>query len=289
MKEGIFTGIPNEEYHADRTAISSTWLKVVDKQTPYHLRSYLDSPPAAPSDALVMGSAVDCLVFEPELWDRRFIVAPEINRRTNAGKELWASLLNDAVQSKREVVNHKMHAEALVTAEAIRRNPVMADYLRRDCVSQQVIVWRDPVTGLLCKCKSDLYLADDGTLLDLKTARNAAPDEFAKAIANFGYHIQAAFYTDGYITAGLPVSRFVFGVMEKPDNRNTHEASPNLMAFYELDPADMKAGQDSYTSSLSAINFCMINDEWSGYTDHVMPIRRPPWARKHNVEQVTAL
>jgi exodeoxyribonuclease VIII len=285
---GVHTGIPNELYHADRKAASSTWLKVIDKLTPFHLRSYLDSPHADPSPALIMGSAVDCLIFEPTLWSKQFIVAPEINRRTNAGKEQWAGLVARAKHGGKQIISSSDHAEALVTAQAIRMNPVMADVLKRG-VAQQVVIWRDPITDLFCKCRTDWYDEETATIYDLKTARCAAPDEFAKAIQNFGYHIQASFYMDGYIAAGLPVERFVFGVMEKPDNRYTFRADPKLMAWYELTKEDEEEGRNSYTSALSAINFCMMNGEWAGYTDFIMPIERPGWARKSNVERVATL
>jgi hypothetical protein len=236
-----------------------------------------------------MGSAVDCLIFEPTLWKKQFIVAPEIiNRRTNVGKDQWAGLVARAKQGHKQILSNKAHAEALETAQAVRMNPVMADVLKRG-TAQQVVVWRDEITNLLCKCKTDWYDQEDRTLYDLKTARNASPAEFSKAIHNFGYHIQAGFYMDGYRTAGLPVDRFVFGVIEKPDNRNTFKADPNLMAWYELTLEEIEEGRNSYTSSLSAINFCMINNQWEGYTNSIVQIERPPWARKTNVERVTSL
>jgi len=284
MKVGIHKGIPNEEYHADRTAVSSTWLKTINK-SPFHLRAMLDSPPAEPTPALTMGSAVDCLTFEPELWDKQFIVAPkDLNRRTKEGKETWAKLMKD----KRTVVSFAQYQEALATTAAITTNPVMKDIMKSG-ESQLSFVWRDPVTGLLCKCRPDWYDEKSGTVVDLKTAQDASPKGFSRAIANFGYHIQQAFYSDGIRYCGKPVRRFIFGVMEKPDGRTVTEADPRLMAFYELDEEDVQAGEDSYTSGLSAINFCMINDEWEGYTNRVVPISRPGWAKQDDVESVTAL
>lgn len=284
MKTGIHKGIPNVEYHADRTAVSSTWLKTINK-SPFHLRAYLDSPPAEPTPALVMGSAVDCLTFEPELFEGQFIVAPKtLNRRTKAGQEEWAKLVAD----KRTLMTFEQYQEALATTVAITTNPVMKDIMKSG-ESQLTFVWRDPVTGLLCKCRPDWYDEKSGTVVDLKTAQDASPEGFSKAIANFGYHIQQAFYSDGIRICGKPVKRFIFGVMEKPDGKVIQKADPRLMAFYELDAEDVEAGQDSYTSGLSAINFCMINDEWEGYTNRVVPISRPGWARKKDVESVTAL
>lgn len=285
LKEGIHKGMSNEDYHADRSALSSTSLKLLNSKTPHHLRSYLDSPPAEPTPALRMGSAVDCLTFEPELFRKQFVVAPKsLNRRTKVGKEEWAKLCAD----KRTTLTDKEHQEALGTAKAIRSNPVWVD-LSHTGEAQLSFVWRDPVTGLLCKCRPDWYDEATATVVDLKTALDADPEKFAKAVANYGYHIQAAFYSDGIRACGKPVKRFIFGVMEKPDDRNTFEADPRMMAFYELRIEDMEAGRDTYVSSLAAINFCMINDEWEGYTNSIIQITRPHWAKRDDVEEVQAL
>jgi exodeoxyribonuclease VIII len=288
MEPGIYTGMSNEAYHADRTAVSSTWLKTINAKTPYHLRCLLDSPRTDPSEALVQGSAVDCLIFEPELWDDQFIVAPELNLRTNDGRATMAKLKARAVKQGKMVIKQKGHSEALETAKAIRLNPRMADVLKRG-LAQQVFVWRDPVTGLLCKCRTDWYDEEDGMIYDLKTAVSAAPDDFSKAIHNFRYHVQAAFYSDGVRACGKPVRGWVFAVQEKPDNKIIKVADPKIMAFYRLDEEDMEAGQDDYTSGLSAINFCMVNDEWEGYTNEVQTISRPGWARRSNIDKVDTL
>lgn len=284
MENGMHLGIANETYHADRNACSSTWLKLVDKQTPYHLRSYLDSPPATePSPALVMGSLVDCLIFEPEEFSKQFIIAPEWNLRTKADRAEKQLLLGKCKRRGKTLVTHKQNAEALETAKAVRMNPVMADILKRG-VAQPTFLWTDPITGMQCKCKLDWYDEEDGVIYDLKTAADASSAAFSKAIANFGYHIQAAFYSDGVRACGFPVRKFVFGVMEKPDGRNTHVADPRLMAFYELEQEDEDAGRDSYNSSIAAISFCKMNDEWAGYTNRIVPITRPAWAKRTDIE-----
>jgi hypothetical protein len=227
---------------------------------------------------------VDCLIFEPEEFDKQFIIAPDINKRTKAGREEWASLVKHAKANHVALVSNDAHKEALTTALAVRNNPVMADLMKRG-VPQPVFMWDDPVYAMRCKCKLDWYDEESGTIFDLKTAIDASPYGFSKAIANFSYHIQAAFYIDGVRACGKPVQRFVFGVMEKPDKRNTFEADPRLMAFYELTDEDIEAGRDSYTSSMAAINFCMMNDEWAGYTNHVVPITRPNWAKRTDIER----
>ncbi|RNM50787.1 exodeoxyribonuclease VIII, partial [Salmonella enterica] len=45
--------------------------------------------------ALDMGTALHCLLLEPKEFDKRFIVAPEFNRRTNQGKADEAAFMKD--------------------------------------------------------------------------------------------------------------------------------------------------------------------------------------------------
>jgi hypothetical protein len=278
METGLHVGIANGPYHADRTAVSSTWLKVIDGHSPWHLRSYLDSPPAEPTPALRMGSALDCLIFEPERWGEQFIVAPEINRRTKAEAD------------HKTIMAQSEYQEALQTAMAVRTNPRMADILATEgIVAQPVFVWIDPITGLKCKCKPDLYDQKNGICYDLKSALDASPEGFSKAVGNFGYHIQQAFYSDGIRTLGYPLKKFVFCVQEKPDGRNTFVADQRLTAFYELTPDDDEAGRDSYSSALSAISFCMTNNEWAGYTNDTVVITRPGWSKKGDMVKVVGL
>ena len=287
MQIGMTLGVPNNTYHADRKAVSSTWLKIISQKTPFHLRSYLDSPPAAATPALIMGSAVDCLIFEPDNFRDHFVVAPECDRRTTAGKATWAEVQAEA-GSRKQVLKMSEHLEALQTAASVRSNPVMGRVLQRG-VAQPTFVWNDPVTGMLCKCRPDWYDEEDGTIYDLKTAIDASPAGFAKAVANYGYHIQQAFYSDGLRVLGHKVRRFVFGVQEKPDGRHTQQADARLMAFYQLSEEDDDAGRDAYSSALAAISFCQFNDEWAGYTNDIVTLSRPSWAKAGDMEVVTRL
>ncbi|EIH5818750.1 PD-(D/E)XK nuclease-like domain-containing protein, partial [Escherichia coli] len=53
---------------------------------------------------LDLGTAFHCRVLEPEEFSNRFIVAPEFNRRTNAGKEEEKAFLMECASTGKTVI-----------------------------------------------------------------------------------------------------------------------------------------------------------------------------------------
>ncbi|MCQ8791345.1 exonuclease VIII, partial [Escherichia coli] len=51
-----------------------------------------------------LGTAFHCRVLEPEEFSNRFIVAPEFNRRTNAGKEEEKAFLMECASTGKMVI-----------------------------------------------------------------------------------------------------------------------------------------------------------------------------------------
>lgn len=94
MNTGIYYDISNEDYHAG-DGVSKSQLDMVAKNP-----ALLKWVKAAPEDeekksALDMGTALHCLLLEPKEFDKRFIVAPQFNRRTNQGKADEEAFLKD--------------------------------------------------------------------------------------------------------------------------------------------------------------------------------------------------
>lgn len=93
MRPGIYRDISNEAYHAG-DGVSKSQLDLV-AINPALLAWQRNAPVDTEKlQALDMGTALHCLLLEPEEFDKRFIVAPQFNRRSNAGKEEEAAFLN---------------------------------------------------------------------------------------------------------------------------------------------------------------------------------------------------
>lgn len=277
---GMFIGVNNEAYHADRTRVSKSWLDRV-AQSPLHLRQYLDAPHKS-TLALVIGSAVDCLVFEPERFDKQFVQSPLATKRSKAGKEEWDEAYADAAKTGRTIIEcHNTHYwdQCHQMAEAIMGNPKMREILQ-DGVGQAVFVATDEATGLKQKCKTDNYHEASNTVCDLKTAVSASPYEFARSIASYRYHVQDSYYSDIIAQVVGDKPNFFFAVMEKPPTDIAPDSG--MMAFYELSEGEKLAGRDTYQSDLMAIAFAMDTGNWGGYASEVITIERPAWAQSRD-------
>lgn len=65
--------------------------------------------------AMVMGEAVHCLVLEPELFNDRFFVAPDVNGATKEGKSTWHKIYCDFVGDV-PVDEFKMKIDDIISA-----------------------------------------------------------------------------------------------------------------------------------------------------------------------------
>ena len=188
MNPGIYTDMTNDEYHADRSAVSNSGIsKIV--QSPAHYRAYLEQE-FKETDALRFGRIVHEAILEPEKF--AFAVQPKIDRRTKAGKAAYELFMEenvgkhvlsqdeaDAVQRMRDNVYAHPAARAALTTSTGR-------------AEVSVFGYQGDQSGELCKCRPDFW-RDDNVLVDLKTTIDAGPQAFNKACFNYGYHRQAAF------------------------------------------------------------------------------------------------
>lgn len=252
--------IAEAEYHADRTAVSKSWLDKIHR-SPAHLRAYLDgTAPNESTPAMMLGSLTHAMVLESDRFDREFVKAPALDRRTKAGKEEWAQFEDD--HAGKIVVPAKDWEQAEAMRDAVRQHP-SAKKLLTQGEPEQSVFWNDTATGEKCKARAD-WLREN-FIVDLKTTADASPAGFAKSIANFRYHVQEAHYTDGF-----NLDRFVFIAVEK--------TPPYGVAVYVLDDMGVSKGAEARKVDMNRYAECKAKDEWPGYSDIVETIQLPGWA-----------
>ncbi|EIG2199811.1 exodeoxyribonuclease VIII, partial [Escherichia coli] len=103
IEPGIYYGISNENYHAGPGVSKSQLDDIADTPALYLWRK--NAPvDTTKTKTLDLGTAFHCRVLEPEEFSNRFIVAPEFNRRTTAGKEEEKAFLMECASTGKTVI-----------------------------------------------------------------------------------------------------------------------------------------------------------------------------------------
>ena len=179
----------NREYHAD-PAISKSDLDQIHR-SPMHWQ-YRKAHPPEQTPALLVGSAVHKMILEPSGFADEFVVAPETDRRTKAGREAYQAFQESA--AGKTVITPELYRLCTDMAEALHHCQT-ARQLLTGGKAEQSFFWDDARTGIRCKCRPD-YLRD-GFCVDYKTTQDASPEAFQKAAYRYRYPVQAYWYLHG--------------------------------------------------------------------------------------------
>jgi exodeoxyribonuclease VIII len=259
----IIHDLPNAGYHAN-PAISKSGLDLIARAPA--LYKYRRDNPTPRTDAMRWGSLVHTAILEPEKLADSVAIMPAIDRRTKQGKEDYAAFVMSV--GDREPITADEHEELTATRDAAWADPVARKALAMIEIVETSIFFQ--ANGIDCRCRPDAILTN-GVILDLKTTRDAAPDAFSKSIASFRYHVQAAFYADGYAEALGHVPRgFMFLAIEKDP--------PYLSACYVATASMIARGRMEYQRDLDTYARCLETGEWPGLTRGVTEIDLPKWA-----------
>lgn len=257
---------PEAEYHADRGSLSSTGAKAI-LRSPRQFRHQLDHPKqisAGPlgtlTHALVLGQPHNLTVKD---WDGR----------TTAGKARAAEVEAAGLQ----VIDADDWRLAHDMALAVERHPV-ASKLFGEGEAEVSAYGEDPETGVQRRGRFDWW-RHDGRIIDLKTAQDASPSGFARAVASYKYHVQDAWYSDLAALNGRPVDKFIFVAVEK--------SAPHLIGIYELDRAAILAGATLADRACQVYRDCMEAEalfgpeawpEWARPGDPIQTLTLPRWS-----------
>lgn len=270
-REGVIHGLSIEAYHGDKTAVSKSGLDDIAR-SPFHYWSrHLDPnrPAEEPrtGDAEMAGALLHCALLEPGEFGKRYLVGPDVSRSTKAWKEFVAD--NPGV----EHIKPGQREAAFRQADACRALPEVRDALSKGHAEVSAY-WRDPETGVLCRCRPD-WVTPVGTRqvihLDAKTYSNASPDEFRRQIARMAYHRQDAWYWDGYQHAsGEEVVAFLFVAVELE--------WPYAASTVMLDDAAREQGRRENRRLLDTYARCLRDNQWPAFPGGPHPVSLPAWA-----------
>ena len=259
----IIHGMPNAEYHASH-AISKSGLDKIAR-SPAHYQAAKEEA-AESTDARAFGAAFHDYILLPEVFQAAYTVLPEdFNGRTKDGKALIES-----IKESGQIVLKPEWVEAIKgMAAAVAAHPKAAALLTGG-QPEVSIFWQDQDTGIDCRCRPD-YIHPSGIIVDLKSTIDASAVAFSKSCANYRYHVQDAFYSEGFYQATETWPRgFVFIAVEK--------TAPYAVACYTLDDAAKERGRELYQQDLHTLQAAQAANAWTAYSNQIETLSLPAWA-----------
>ncbi|EAA6838835.1 exodeoxyribonuclease VIII [Salmonella enterica] len=269
IQPGIYYDIPNEAYHAGPGVSKSQLDDIADTPAIYLWRKN------APVDtektkSLDTGTAFHCRVLEPEEFSKRFIIAPEFNRRTSAGKEEEKTFLEECVRTGRTVLTAEEGRKIELMYQSVMALPLGQWLVESAGYAESSVYWEDPETGILCRCRPDKIIPEFHWIMDVKTTADI--QRFRTAYYDYRYHVQDAFYSDGYRAQFGEIPTFVFLVAS-----TTAECGRYPVEIFMMGEDAKLAGQREYRRNLQTLAECLNNDEWPA----IKTLSLPRWAKEN--------
>lgn len=248
--EGI--RISNKEYR-QREGISSSELKKIMK-SPAHYKHWKDNP-QEDTPALLFGRACHKYVLETYDFCNEFAVAPNCDRRTKEGKEVWAKFVEES--KGKDIITQEQFEEIDAMRTSAYATPFVSKLLSGE---KELSFWGvDEETGLAIKCRPDCLTEWNGKhiLIDYKTCTDAENTKFCRDSIKFGYDLQLAMYRD-ILKQNTGHDYMVVIIAQE-------KSAPYVTNVFQLSENYLENGRELYKEMLKVYKECAETDNWYGY------------------------
>jgi hypothetical protein len=263
-EDGVYTGIPDTVYHADRDSLSSSGARSILWDAPAKFLEQQETPPN-PKPEYDFGHVAHKLILGVgEVID-------EIDADTWRGKEAgeareraWAAghipILSKDLAKAREMAK-RVHDHPVAAALLSVGDPEVTGY------------WTDRATNVRLRWRADWLHPGRNRLIivDYKTTKNAHPASFHRSVADYRYHQQDAFYRDGVIANEIDADPlFLFIAQEK--------TPPFLVSVHECRDWQVERGRALNRKAIDLYARCRERNDWPGYGDGIHTVEFPTYA-----------
>lgn len=268
LPDGLHEGVEESVYHARIQGLASKSTLDLFERSPAHYYAWLKGAEREASDALSFGSAAHVGILQPDIYEASFAIEPSFGdcrrKEPKALRDAWR-----AENEGRTIISREDGKAIAGMSRALREHP-LASQLLSGGQAELTVRWTDAESGLICKARADYYVQRLDACIDLKTTEDARLHTFRQSVARYRYHVQQAFYSDGFATVGAPLKHFIFIAIEK--------VAPYAIAVYVLDPEALAKGIAATRRNLTTFAECVGTGAFPGYNPSFQILDLPAWA-----------
>jgi len=267
LKKGIYKNLSNEDYHANRTHLSSSVLKTALEDPVEYRRVYVEGKPKKKmgnQSALDLGNYMHTLLLEPELLEKECAVYPARQRRGKAWEFFKHQNKDKTIitQAQLEVAEH-IHEEFKKTEIQLEHGKIkgpdlftggeaeLSLFLDLEFPlneSNKELADGEEFAKLPVKIRTDyfIHMGDHFLTRDLKTTSKCPNDvKTAKQICyDYYYFLSAALYLDSLRQYHGMEGKFELVFSSKTDF---------LTNLYRVGQKSLNFGRGQYISALNSI------------------------------------
>lgn len=286
---GEFTSITDDVYHDESCpADSRSMLMLARTSRAKYAAKKKGLMPWKTSPAKEFGKMFHKYILEPDFFDDHYCLEyVEPRPEGNAQKLEKNGGVKEAYQAwKRASMEHEAQAEkegksiykksTLDQLQDMKKSlmsiPNIKDILTDpDAEFENTYFFNCPKSGRLMKFKPDIIIKSKRIIIDLKTADDASPLGFGKAIANHYYDVQAAQYLNGAET--IFGGKWVMGFIA------VEKEAPHVCGSYALGDAERELGQEILSDACRILNeMPEIEKVENSYTQGFESAQMPAWS-----------
>ena len=240
-------GSSNEDYHANRSHLSSSALKLLLKSPEDFYQQYILNikPPSADKPHFLDGTLLHSLILEPETILTNYAIYPGLRK---AGKEYEQFVVQNP---GKRIISAPQMARAEKWYQGFTALDVATKLVSGGFAEHTML---GNILGVDVKVRADYINVIDGYIADVKTTASPSDyDAFCASVEAFGYKLSASLYCEVARQAYDKLFDFYFIVVSKADAR---------CEVYKMSPASLTEGASQYTSALILYKKCVASGVW---------------------------
>lgn len=243
----------NTQYHADRSHLSSSMLKLLLKSPEAFYEQWFNPQPQEEKEAFTEGTFTHSLILEPDKVSTQYAIYPGLRRQGKLWEEFKAQ-----------------HADKTIITAA-QMNRCEALFKAYNCMPTAVNLLsggfsEHTMTGTYLdvpvKARADFINLEKGYIVDVKTTSMPSDSEiFRMTVNEYGYALSAALYAQIALEMHGRAFDFFWVVLSKADGQ---------CHIYKASADTMSAGMAQLSYALIKYKECMRTGNWQNDSTNVL-------------------
>lgn len=239
--------------------------------SPAHFKWETEQPNKE-TDDLIIGNAVHCAILTPQLLEKKYAVAPKVDRRKTEDKLIWDEFV--ALSNGKTVLTIDQWAIVASCASSMKNNPYFKHVFDKNDELYVESAANCEFSGSMIKGRIDLYNKTKNIIFDIKTCKDfPSRRKLQYVIRDRMYYMQGFFYRT-IVNANWKPSeppKVVFGFV--------HKKAPNTVAHSMFSTRYMDTACNELEDALCRYENCKIHNIWPEAVESSEPMTiNPDWA-----------